>query len=387
MQQEMDGSAAARHGRVRPRLWSRVPGPGLALGLVLGLAFGGTAAWADPSAMVPAGPSAAVDTTLPGELGFSVGLDALRWQGALDLTDEFADYRQLGAGWLRVDLNWSVVQAAGPDSFDWTSLDRILVLADRAGMKLLPVAGSAPDWLDGGRGPSTPEAFAAYADFLSAAVHRYSPRIRAWEIWNEPNLSSFWPPAPDQTAYAQLLRAAHAAIKAADPTALVLFGGLSPVPDIPPEESQARRLVPAVRFLADVYAAGGAGTFDALSFHPYTWPELPDSPNPWSGWTIMAGPIRDLMTAHGDAGKKVWITEFGAPTNPGGVTEATQAEILRRGVERARATPWAGPVLWYSYRDLGTDPEDSEDWYGLVRHTRDPKPAYPVFRDLAKTRP
>lgn len=50
----------------------------------------------------------------------------------------------------------------------------------------------------------------------------------------------------------------------------------------------------------------------------------------------MTGPIRDLMTAHGDGGKKIWITEFGAPTNPGGVTEATQAEILRQGAEKAR---------------------------------------------------
>ncbi len=356
------------------RTQGRIAGLGLALCLVLG---GGVARAEDP----------AVDATVPGELGLSVGLDALRWQGALDLADEFADYRRLGARWLRVDLNWSVVQAAGPDSFDWTTLDRILALADRAGMKLLPVAGSAPDWLDGGVGPRTPEAFAAYADFLAAAVRRYSPRIRVWEIWNEPNLSSFWPPAPDQAAYAQLLRAAHAAIKAADPGALVLFGGLSPVPDMPPEESRARRLVPAARFLADVYGAGGAGSFDALSFHPYTWPELPESPRPWSGWTIMTGPIRDLMTANGDGGKKVWITEFGAPTNPGGVTEATQAEILRQGAEKARATPWAGPLLWYSYRDLGSDLEDSEDWYGLVRQARDPKPAYRIFQELAKERP
>lgn len=323
--------------------------------------------------------------TMPLELGLSVGLDALRAQSALDLDAEFADYRRLGARWLRVDLNWSVIQEAGPDSYDWSTMDRILGLAEGAGMRVLPIAGSAPRWLDGGVGPSTPEAFAAYAKFLTAAVERYRSRgIRTWEIWNEPNLSGFWPPEPDPVAYAHLLQAAYAAIRAADPEAVVLFGGLSPVPEMSAEESGSLKLVPAARFLSDVYANGGAGSFDALSFHPYTWPELPESPYPWTGWTIMTGPIRDLMTAHGDGGKKIWITEFGAPTNPDGVSEATQAKILEQGVLRARTYPWAGPLLWYSYRDLGTDPAESENWYGLVRYARDPKPAYFRFQTLAR---
>ncbi|PZQ50774.1 MAG: hypothetical protein DI556_06555 [Rhodovulum sulfidophilum] len=323
-------------------------------------------------------------TPAPGELGLSVGLDALRWQDGLDLAAEFADYARLGARWLRVDLNWSVIQAAGPDSFDWSTMDRILAGAEGAGLRVLPVPGSAPAWLDGGAGPATPEARAAYAAFLAAAVARYAPRgVRVWEIWNEPNLAGFWPPAPDQVAYARLLEVAFAAIKAADPGARVLFGGLSPVPDVRADQARARGVVPAVRFLADAYANGAGGSFDALSFHPYTWPETPESPEAWTGWNIMTGPIRDLMIAEGDADKKIWITEFGAPTNPGGVDDGTQARILEQGIRLARGYPWAGPLLWYSYRDLGTDPADSEDWYGLVGPGRTPKPAYAAFRALA----
>ena len=70
--------------------------------------------------------------------------------------------------------------------------------------------------------PTSNADFAAYA---TAVVHRYKDRIHVWEIWNEENSSIFWRPAPSASAYAKLLKAAYAAIKAEDPTATVVMGG------------------------------------------------------------------------------------------------------------------------------------------------------------------
>ena len=347
-------------------------GRGIAAALVLLVWCGGAAAQAEP----PGEPA-------PGELGLSIGIASIRGLGGLDLGEAFQGYARTGATWVRVDLDWSVVQAAGPDSYDWSAMDSHVALARGAGLRLLPVVSFSPRWLDGGAAPATPAAVEAYARFLGAAVARYRPLgIRAWEIWNEPNLSGFWAPAPDPVAYARLLAAAHAAVKAADPGALVISGGLSPAPGTGPDGGPIAHFG-ATAFLESVYANGAAGTFDALCFHPYSWPRMPDTLIPWSGWSMMAGPIRDLMVAHGDGAKRIWMTEYGAPTAAGGVDEAGQAEMLRRAVGLARGEAWAGPLFWYSFRDLGTDPGESEDWYGLLRHDGTPKPALATFRELA----
>ena len=319
-----------------------------------------------------------------GQLGFSIGSDSLRGLDASARRAFFRNAAATGAAWLRVALDWSIVQRAGPGRYDWSEMDANVMLARETGTRLLPVVSFAPPWLEGGAAPATSEAVAAYADFLRAAVARYrSFGIRAWEIWNEPNLEGFWAPAPDAAAYARLLTAAYAAVKEADPGALVISGGLSPAPSTGPEGG-APAHVAAVDFLADVYANGGAGSFDALGFHPYSWPRMPDTWLPWSGWSMMEGPIRALMIAHGDGEKRIWLTEYGAPTNGEGVSEANQAEMLVRAVRLARSASWAGPLFWYSYQDLGTNPEESEDWYGLLRHDGDPKPALPRFERLVR---
>ena len=49
-----------------------------------------------------------------------------------------------------------------------------------------------------------------------------------WQIWNEPNLSLYWP-QPFASSYVPLLRAAHDAIKRADPGAKVVLGALTNV--------------------------------------------------------------------------------------------------------------------------------------------------------------
>src|SRR5262249_58290966 len=89
---------------------------------------------------------------------------------------------------------------------------------------------------DGG-GPADVQQFAQFASWMA---ERYdgdglqdapgSPRIAAWEIWNEPNDAGNWSDiGADSNArkrrYGEMLVAAYQAIKAADRTATVLTGG------------------------------------------------------------------------------------------------------------------------------------------------------------------
>lgn len=316
-----------------------------------------------------------------GPFGLAIGIDALRWRETAELEREFDGIAALGARHLRTDLNWSLVQPDGPGRFDWSGFDRILDLAQARGLAVLPVVGSVPDWALRAGGPAVaPFDVAAFADFVEAAVGRYRLRgVGVWEVWNEPNMTGSWPGAPDAAAYAGALRAAARAIRRADPDATIVSGGLASAVTTGPEGAVTH--VAAVDFLAEIYAAGGGGDFDALGFHPYSWPLPPADPAPWSGWTMMTGPIRALMVANGDAGKRIWLTEFGAPTLPGGVSEAEQARILREAADLASGYPWAGPFFWYSYRDLGEE-DDPEQHFGLRRFDGTPKASMEAVRAL-----
>jgi len=221
--------------------------------------------------------------------------------------------------------------------------------------------------------PTDPAQFAAFA---KTAAARYAGRVAAWEIWNEQNTDSFFRPGPDVAGYTALLRAAYPAIKAADPNATVLTGGVAPA---------ATRVdgatISPTDFLQGIYDHGGAGFFDAVGWHPYCYPAAPgtDPGTAWNQMSTSAVNARAIMAAHGDGAKQIWATEFGAHTDPAGagyLTEAQQSDHLVRGINLWRSYSWAGPMVLYQLRDRGTDTSDRENFFGLQRADGTEKPAY-----------
>ncbi len=92
--------------------------------------------------------------------------------------------------------------------------------------------------------------------------------------------------------------------------------------------------------------------------------------------------MRSVMQANGDGAKKIWGTEFGAPTNgPNGVTEASQAQAITKAYALWKSYDWAGPLFTYQGRDYGTDPSNRENFFGLLRHDFSQKPAYAAYRN------
>ena len=124
---------------------------------------------------------------------------------------------------------WRDIEAT-KGQYDWHRSDRIVLSMNDAGMDMIVRLDFQPDWARSGcslQGP--PTNLQDFANFVSAVATRYRGRIRAYEIWNEPNLAREWcDQAPSGAAYTQLLRVAYTAIKAADPTAWVVTAGLSP---------------------------------------------------------------------------------------------------------------------------------------------------------------
>ena len=213
--------------------------------------------------------------------------------------------------------------------------------------------------------PNDPDQFAAFAGQLAA---RY-PQVLAWEVWNEPNLSVFWRPAPDPAAYARLLQKTYAAIKAGNPSATVLMGGLSGVIDTGYDDS----ILPE-DFLNQVYQAGDP-SFDVVAIHPYG----DGGPGGYIDRCIQK--VRDVMAEQGDTRKRIWITEFGWSTQgPGAVDEATQAANLCQARGAFERFPEVERVYWYCLQDRTGTPDFPMQSYGLFHLDGTPKPAARVFR-------
>jgi polysaccharide biosynthesis protein PslG len=285
---------------------------------------------------------------------------------------------------VRIEANWEYVQYAGPTQFDWSQYDPLVKAIRADGMGIDFVIDGTASWASSSGAlfaqPASAAQFAAWAADVAA---RYgSGGTTSYEIGNEPNSVEFWQPAPNPAAYTADLEAAYKAIKAVQPKESVVSGGLAP-------ESNDGTDINAVTFLQDMYADGAKGSFDAVGYHPYSYPALPNTPESWSAWTQMSATtpsIRSVMAANGDSAKQVWITEVGWPTNETSNTglagTTAQSDEVSQVASFAGANSWVGPVYWYSYKDEGTDSTNDEDWFGLVTAAGAHKPAYTVFKGL-----
>ncbi|MDR3664700.1 MAG: hypothetical protein P4L86_30660, partial [Mycobacterium sp.] len=197
--------------------------------------------------------------------------------------------------------------------------------------------------------------------------------------WNEPNAVQSWtsgPQGPEPQVYAGMLKAAYPKIKAADPSAMVVGGVVGAV------VSFFALTMDPVTFIQRMYAAGAAGSFDALSFHPYLYgmkfsagAGVANSP------LSQADAIHQAMAANGDGGKRLWATEYGEPTSA--VDEATQADYIRDFLTKWRTLGYAGPAYIYTTRDRNTGSNSDQDTIGVYRTDWTPKPAQQVVKSLA----
>ena len=310
----------------------------------------------------------------PGELGFSTPLGEILGKSAAEMDAEFADYAKLGAQWIRTNFWWDVVQPTRNGAYDWSQMDRVVDAAQRHGIEVIGELNGAPAWID--RTFRSAADRDAFRDYAVAAAEHFDDRVDHWEVWNEPNGRKLAP-----ADYASLLKIVYPAIKAVDAGDTVITGGLAATPQT------GNGLYGAVDYLKQMYANGAEGFFDAVGFHPYSYPLMPSDSASWNGWQIMEDGIRSTMVVNGDADLKVWMTELGAPTSGarGQISQAQQAAIITEAVDLASGYGWAGPIMWYSYQDRGGNTVNAENWFGIVGPNGERKEAYAAYKAAATT--
>ena len=152
----------------------------------------------------------------------------------------------------------------------------------------------------------------------------YDP-VTTYEVWNEPNLATFWCPRPDPAAYARIYLAAHQAIHAADPEATVLLGGLAPVTASEPQEAPTKMAVGDFLARAIQEQPGLPEAVDAVAVHPY-------APTPGAVLRTVVW-FRKALSGAGLGVVPMSVNEFGWPTRGSEgplapVAEATRARYI-----------------------------------------------------------
>lgn len=327
-------------------------------------------------------PSSHTACLAQGRVGIAGGSE-LTWMPPEELDRELRSMRAMGATWLRVGIDWSLVEQI-PGRYDWTSTDRVLDRALAQGYSILAVVLGTPRWARNSSALDSQHAIPAdpnrFGGFVQVAAKRYVNRITNWEIGNEPNIVSFAKPRPSVDTYHRMLVAASNAVRAqaGGRQVTIVTAGLAPA------GSDGVNVAP-VDFVARLYELGNSSVWDAVGVHPYTYPALPLDPSAasWSAFAQLPR-IRGIMDRHGDRAKNIWLTEFGAPTGGGSraVTPEMQALTIEQGLTEATAARRYGPVFIHSSRDRGVDPFDVEDHFGVLYLNFTPKPAYNRIKQL-----
>lgn len=263
-----------------------------------------------------------------------------------------ANMSRAGATWVRRNgLFWSQVEPS-PGQRNWpTQLENELINANKYQLRPILVVRSTPPWAqkyaNNYCGPIASYALDDFANFMRDVVARYSKdpyNVMYYELWNEPdveasifsgdNLYGCWGDYRDRYFgggyYAEMLKQAYPAIKAANPKAQVIVGGLLLDCDpnnIPPNKTDCN----ASKFLQGILENGGGNYFDGVGFHSYDYFGKPSditdpnralgnysNTNWWSSWnttgpTILAKSnfLRSVLAQYGYSHKYLMNTEVG----------------------------------------------------------------------------
>jgi len=344
-----------------------------------------------------------------------------------------------GASWVRRNgVLWSAVEPLQGGGYDWSvlaSLEEDLLRARGNDMEVILIVRGVPEWARVpdyyyACGPISTDALPAFGSFMHALVQRYggSPYyVKYFEIWNEPDVdplyvgngASQWGCMGDirDTVYyggqvfATVLQAAYPMVKAANPEAQVVVGGLLLFcnPNDPPVIDPDNECTPA-KYLEGILAAGGGNYFDGVSFHSYDYFSTGGTTYPngiygnpfWNtggagntlygdlkpGLVAKAQYLRNLLTTYGAADKFLLNTETallcgasGAPPGGPGCEPASPFETLKAAylvqsyaaaiAEGLLANIWYTPLGWRNSGLLNADltPRPAYHAYVLARDT------------------
>lgn len=254
------------------------------------------------------------------------------------------------------------------DSARWANMERVagkyaitemtqrgIDLAEKYGIDSLPIiTGDNPNVYGEDTNPPTTdatlEAFKNYSRFIA---QQYRGKAYAAESNNEYNIHF---PSKTPEEYVKLMKATYEGVKEAAPEMKVIgidSAGLS------------------LKYLRDIFEAGGLEYMDGISYHPYYHSRGPET----SGIIANGISVRNLLKEYGREDAEVWITENGWPTwlgNP--ISESDQANFHVTTILQNAAWKLFDRYYYYEFANSGVELSYMESQFGIVKSVYDEVP-------------
>ncbi len=224
-------------------------------------------------------------------------------------------------GLVRIGAYWRGIQPTpdpDPSHWNWVSADATVNDARSYGQEVLFILSGSPQWatpgVDNPRGNYPPTDISLWRTYVGGVSRHMCPRIAAYEIWNEPDLSGSstfgvgWDRDLSQyPTYADYLIEASRLIHANCPGTLVVGPGIT--------DQGSGRVNTLLSTLENTIAPEGpASSFvDVLSGHVYAG----TSGDGLAAASQLRAYILDRISTFNpsNVGKEFWLTEFGWNSN------------------------------------------------------------------------
>ncbi len=241
--------------------------------------------------------------------------------------------------------------------WDWRMLDRTVSLAESHGVEVLYTMGRTPRWASArptqiGRNPNAepggmaePKNLEDWRNYVRTVATRYKGRIKAYEIWNEPNLENFYSGTPE--AMVDLAREAYTVLKQVDPSVTIVSPSAVGPTGLP--------------WLKEYLERGGGKYADVIGYHFYVRGQEPEA------MLDFINQVHEITRNYGVADKPLWNTEAGW-LQPYRIDPQDGPAYLAR----AYVLNWADGVsrfYWYAWDNQGARVRMTQDDEATVTPT------------------
>lgn len=233
--------------------------------------------------------------------------------------------------------------------WDFERLDKDVALAELQGVDILLPLGLSPGWASAhpseksgykSGNAAEPRNIEDWRYYVRTVAERYKGRVRYYEIWNEPNVLTFYTGSIE--ALVRLTREAYLILKSVDASNIlvspaVVGGGSN-----------------NLAYLDEFLSRGGKDYIDIVGYHFYVPSSTPEAMVP----IIRA--VKKIMQKHGVANKPLWNTETGWRIENG---DGTSDHPMHKQWKKLGVAEEAGAYLARAYIIGRAEGLDRFYWY------------------------
>jgi polysaccharide biosynthesis protein PslG len=293
--------------------------------------------------------------------GLKVGISTHFAQGQGDPSTYIPTMKRNGWVALRDEAFWSHTERSPGHFVIPENLQSTLAAAKKNGTSSLILLGYGHPAHTRGFKPTTAEQRAAFTRYAGFVAEQTKGLVDELEIWNEWDIDIGGGLAGRPEDYIALLREVVPVIRRVAPKIKIIGGSVTP-------EGVDRGYL---RALIDL---GLLDWVDGISVHAYVWSRAASTPNDAANW------LQKLLRY--TRGKPLHVTEIGWPTHKAflrrreGVSESTQRDYVCQTISLFAAIPSIKSVYFYGLLDEGSDDNNPEHRFGLIRQNGEPRPAF-----------